>query len=554
MKPSLRIIPLGGLGEIGMNMMVIECGNDALIVDCGVKFPESTHHGIDLIIPDFSYVLKIKDKIRGVLLTHGHEDHIGAIPYLLRHIQPRIFGTRFTMALVAEKFKSKRPRDRAQMIRPRLTTVKPNQKMKFGCFQVEFLQVSHSIIEGMGLVIDTPQGRVVHTGDFKIDDDPYHGKRVTLKKFAEIGNKGVTLLMSDSTNVEREGKSLSEDQIKKEIYKICKKAKGRIVFSVFATNIRRIEQMLEIAKQLNRRAFLSGRSIMNNMDVAMRLNLIPKQTIRVLEELDALSSYADDEVVVICTGSQAEFGSSLWRMAKGEHRQVKIGENDLVILSSRFIPGNEKAISHMINDLYRHGAEVLYSHVANVHVSGHAYANELRRMIQAVKPKYFIPVHGEYRHLVRHAQLAKKMKIPEENIFVCENGDRVLFEEGDAERLKPIQADPVFVDGKDIRSAETFVLKDRRQLSETGVIFVLLVRNEKTKAIISGPDLFAKGVLEDRYEKKLVQGAKKHLMDILNKNRGRNIDYQEMLRIETRRFFKREVGKKPVVIPLVINL
>jgi len=547
MKPSLRIIPLGGLGEIGMNMMILECGEDAIIIDCGVMFPESTHYGVDLIIPDFSYILQIQHKIRGLLLTHGHEDHIGAVPYLLRYINPPIYGSRFTLALLASKFQEHQFKSR-----PRLFRVQPEQKIRLGCFGVAFLPVNHSIIESSGLVIDTPAGRIIHTGDFKLDAD--HQKQEVLQRFEAAGKKGALLLLSDSTNVEREGKPRSDAQIKDELFKICKGAKRRIIFSVFATNICRIEQVLEIAGQLGKRVFLSGRSIENNVALARELKFIAPQTASVIADLRQMARHRPEKTIVMCTGSQAEFRSALWRISINEHSQVSASPGDIVILSSRFIPGNEKEISHLINNLYRRGAEVFYAQVAPVHVSGHAYAEELRRMIRAVNPKFFIPVHGEYRHLVRHGQLARGVGVAQKHIYVCENGDCMEFTDGKAFRRKKVSASLVFVDGKDIRGAETFVLKDRQELSETGVIFVLLIRDQKKQSIIAGPDFFAKGVLFEKDEEILLKRAKDHLLRMMKTFPHQAYDLQKEIRIQTRLFFKKTIGKKPVVMPLVIDL
>lgn len=548
MKSSLSILFLGGLGEIGMNMMVIEYGNDALIVDCGVMFPQSSHFGMDLLIPDFSYVQKIKHKIRGLLLTHGHEDHIGAVPRLLQKINVPIYGSKFTLALVESKFKDQEDKPRLKLHRMHL-----NQKVKLGQFTVEFLPVSHSIVDGMGLAIQTPQGTIIHTADFKIDDDPYHGKRITLKKFEEYGKKGVLALLSDSTNVEKTGKSLSEEQIKKELHKLMKPAKGRIIFSVFATNIRRIEQILEIAQKLNRRVILSGRSIENNVPLAIRHGFITSKTASVLRDLDDIGDYRPEQLIVACTGSQAEFGSALWRMSLGEHRQVKINNSDTVILSSKFIPGNEKDISNMINDLCRHGAQVLYEKVARVHVSGHAYAGELKQMIKAVKPHFLIPVHGEYRHLVQHAQLGESMGIPPENIFVSENGNRIVFTKKRAQWGEGVAANPVFVDGTHTREIETSVLKDRRQMSETGMIVAILIRQRQSKRILSGPHLVTRGVV-DKHQRGLLKRAELHVRTTLKRKMSRSSNLEEDLRLTTRRFFKKELGKKPVVIPFIIDL
>ncbi|MBI2646003.1 MAG: ribonuclease J [Deltaproteobacteria bacterium] len=497
---DLLFTPLGGLGEIGMNMMVLESASDALIIDCGVMFPDSRDYGVDLILPDFSYLEKIKHKIRALLLTHGHEDHIGAVP---------------------------------------------NQKIKLGVFSVEFLQVTHSIVDGMGLAIHTPQGTVIHTADFKIDSGSYRGKKITLQKFQEYGKRGVTLLLSDSTNVEHQGKSLSEEQIHQELEKICRKAPGRIIFSVFATNIRRMEQVLQIALKFKRRVVLLGRSIETNVPIAVDQGFIGAKEASALIDMQDIDEVHPEQLMVICTGSQAEEHSALWRMSQGEHKHIRISKGDWVILSSKFIPGNEKAISRLINNLYRRGAEVFYEKVANVHISGHAYAQELRQMIEAVKPRFFIPVHGEYRHLVRHNQLAQSLKISPHHIFVCENGDRILFSNGKAQRLEPLEFHPILIQSEGKGHLETEVLKERRQLSQTGVVCII-----KTG---EGLHIYSRGVLGELENKSMTKRLKEHLLKFLKNTKSSGLELQEELRLQTRRFFKEELGIKPVVLPVLLE-
>ncbi len=536
---DLLFTPLGGLGEIGMNMMVLETASDALIIDCGVMFPDSRDYGVDLILPDFSYLEKIKHKIRGLLLTHGHEDHIGAVPYLLRHMRPKIYGSSFTLALLKSKLE-----EEELPFAVSFQEAKPNQKFKLGVFQVEFLQVTHSIVDGMGLAIHTPQGIVIHTADFKIDSGSYRGKRLTLQKFQEYGKKGVTLLLSDSTNVEHEGKSLSEAQIHQELEKICNKVQGRIIFSVFATNIRRMEQILEIALKFKRRVVLMGRSIETNVPIAIDLGFIHSKAAAALIDAQEMEDYRPEQLIVICTGSQAEERSALWRMSLGEHKQIRIEKGDSVILSSKFIPGNEKAISRLINNLYRKGAEVFYEKVANVHISGHAYARELRQMLDAVKPRFFIPVHGEYRHLVRHGQLARSQKIPPHHIFVCENGDQILFSKGKAQHLEPLEFQPLLIQSEGKGHIETEVLKERRQLSQTGMVCVILGKSLS---------IYTKGILPEAESKSTIKRLKDHLLKFLKRTQSSGPELQEELRLQTRRFFKEELGIKPVVLPILLE-
>lgn len=547
MKPDLLFIPFGGLGEIGMNMMVLECGEDAIIIDCGVMFPESVAFGVDLIIPDFSYLKKNEHKIRGLILTHGHEDHIGAVPFLLKKVQiPKIWGSSFTLALLKSKF----PEHKITF--SELHEGKIHKKIKLGIFTIEFLQVSHSIVEGMGLAIETPQGIVIHTADFKIDTLPYRGKRITLDTFKEYGKKNVLLLLSDSTNVEREGKSLTEDEIRKELFQSFKKSPGRIIFSVFATNVRRIEGVLEDALKLGRKVAISGRSMETIVPIARQLKFISPSVAHALIPIESIRNYDPQKLIILCTGSQAEERSALWRIAQGEHRHIRIQSLDTVILSSKFIPGNEKAISQLINNLYRKGAEVLYEKVAQVHVSGHAYQDELKQMIKAVKPRFFIPIHGEYRHLVRHGRLAQEMNISNERIFVCENGNRIQFQNNVALRLDPLEVNRTFVNSERVIFREVQMIKERRQLSEAGIIFVIVVRDQKK--ILIGPNFFTKGVIKEEEHQSLLQKAKNHIIQLLNTSKSLEHDLYEEIRVETRRFFKNELGIKPIVLPILLNL
>ncbi|OGQ13943.1 MAG: hypothetical protein A3B70_08230 [Deltaproteobacteria bacterium RIFCSPHIGHO2_02_FULL_40_11] len=545
----LQITPLGGLGQIGMNMMVIETAQDALIIDCGVMFPESKNLGVDLIIPDFSYLQKIKHKVRALLLTHGHEDHIGAVPFLLNHLQTKIYGSRFTLALLKHKLtehgKSK----------TKLHVVQPHELIQAGCFKIEFLQVTHSIVDGMGIAIQTPMGTMIHTADFKLDDHPYHGRSITLQKFKEYGKKGVLLLMSDSTNVEREGKALSETKIAHEIEKICKTAKKKIIFSVFATNIRRIEQMFEIALRLNRKVVLSGRSLETNVPIAIQEGFISKKAASVLMDLDDLDALEPKKTMIICTGSQAEERSALARIAIREHRLIQVEKEDCVILSSRFIPGNEKAISDLLNNLCRQGADVYYDKVADVHVSGHAHASELRRMIGAVKPKYFLPVHGEYRHLVRHSKLAQGMKIKKENVFVCENGEPLIFHDVNrVQKGQKMNLERVFVENEGLDDLKLDVIRNRKKLSFSGIVFVCLVRDKKTKKLLSPPYIWTMGVFDEVQHAAFLKKAHHYIFQVADQYAGPSTDFSEEVRLQTRRFFKRKTGKKPIVKPIVIDI
>src|SRR5512137_1081612 len=457
---GLKITPLGGLGEIGLNMMLFEYGNDLIIVDCGLMFPEPHMLGIDLVIPDITCLLHRKESIRGIFLTHGHEDHIGALPYILREINPPIYGTALTLGFVSEKLKEFDLDDTVSLVR-----VKPRERVAAGCFSIEFIRVAHSIVDGCAFAIHTPEGVVIHTGDFKIDHTPVDGELTDLATFARYGEQGVLALLSDSTNVEREGYTLSERLVGEAFHDIFPKCPERIIVAAFSSNIHRVQQVVEAAARSGRKVLLNGRSMIANVRIARELGYlrIPDEILIDLKELPRLPK---EEVCMITTGSQGEPMSALTRIAMDDHKQIKLERGDTVILSSRFIPGNEKTISDLINHLYRRGAEVFHEKVSEVHVSGHASQEELKLMLNLVRPRFFIPVHGEYRHLVKHAQLAERVGISRERCILAVNGEVVEFSGERCSITGSVESGRVFVDGKGIGDVGDVVLKDRRHLSE----------------------------------------------------------------------------------------
>ncbi|WP_088536842.1 ribonuclease J [Geobacter sp. DSM 9736] len=549
---TLKIIPLGGLGEIGLNMALFEYGEDIIIIDCGLMFPEPYMLGIDLVIPDISYLLERADRIRGLFLTHGHEDHIGAIPFLLRDINPPIYGTALTLGFVREKLKEFRLDEDAC-----LNVVRPRQKVQAGCFEVEFIRVAHSIVDGCGLAIGTPEGVVIHTGDFKIDQTPVDGELTDLVTFARYGEEGVLALMSDSTNVEREGYTLSEKLVGDAFDEIFPQCGGRIIVAAFSSNIHRVQQVVDAAARWRRKVLLNGRSMVANVQIARDLGYlrIPDDLLIDLRDLPRLPK---EEVCMITTGSQGEPMSALTRIAMDDHKQIRLEAGDTVILSSRFIPGNERTISDLINHLYRRGAEVYHEKVSEVHVSGHASQEELKLMLNMVRPRYFIPVHGEYRHLVKHAQLAQKVGIGRDNCILAVNGDVITFSGGRGWIDEGIETGRVFVDGKGIGDVGEIVLKDRRHLSQDGLVIVIIGINQATGEIIYGPDIVSRGfVFEDESQEFLDETRKTVLDTLAAKNVEVLADWNEVkqeVRRVLRRFFNKTLERRPVILPLILEM
>ena len=549
---GLKIIPLGGLGEIGLNMAVFEYGEDIIVVDCGLMFPEPYMLGIDLVIPDISYLRERADRVRGIFLTHGHEDHIGALPFVLPELAVPVYGTALTLGFVREKLKEY---DLDQLTE--LAVVKPREKVKAGVFEVEFIRVSHSIVDGCGLAIRSPQGVVIHTGDFKLDQTPVDGELTDLVTFARYGEEGVLALMADSTNVEREGYTLSEKLVGDAFHEIFPHCPGRIIVAAFSSNIHRVQQVVEAAAAHGRKVLLNGRSMIANVRIARELGYlrIPEDILIDLKELPHLPK---EGVCMITTGSQGEPMSALTRIAMDDHKQIKLEQGDTVILSSRFIPGNEKTISDLINHLYRRGAEVIHEKVSEVHVSGHASQEELKLMLNLVRPRFFIPVHGEYRHLVKHAQLAQKVGIARERCILAVDGDVVTFNGEGCAITGSVEAGRVFVDGKGIGDVGDVVLKDRKHLSEDGMVVVIIAINQATGEIIYGPDIVSRGfVFEDESQEYLDEARKLVLDTLANVSievRGDWGEVKQEVRRILRRFFNKTIERRPVILPLILEM
>ena len=548
----LKIIALGGLGEIGLNMMVFEYANTMFIVDAGLMFPEDYMLGVDFVIPDMDYIRLHKDRIAAIVLTHGHEDHIGALPYLLRETDAPVFGTPFTLGLVRHKLEEL---DLATSTA--LHEISPDETLKLGPFKLEFIRVGHSVVDGVGIAIHTPLGLIVHTGDFKIGGAPVGGMITDVNRFARCGENGVLALLSDSTNVEREGHTISDKQIAETFDQIAGRSPGRIIVALFASNIARIQMIVDIARKIDRKVVINGRSIEVSVDIAQALgHLEIPEEMRV--NVDQVAAYSDEELVIITTGSQGEPMSALARMAAGSHKQIKIRSGDTVILSSKFIPGNERAIAKIINHLYKRRAEVIYEKISDIHVSGHAFREELKLMINLTKPKYFIPIHGEYRHLILHARLAEEVGIAVDHILLAENGQIVEFDRNGGRVAGQIDTGRVLVDGKGIGDVGRSVLKERRILSEEGLVAVTMAFDEETGIIIYGPEIVSRGFVFETETGHLVQDAQCVVLEVVEEINPDHKNRIEIIRTELkkalRQYFFFTIGRRPVILPFILEI
>ncbi|MBW2031111.1 MAG: ribonuclease J [Deltaproteobacteria bacterium] len=546
----VKIIPLGGVGEIGLNMLVLACEDYMLIIDAGLMFPEEYMPGVDIVIPDFQFLRENRDKVRSVILTHGHEDHIGAMPFFLQEINIPVYGTSFTIELLKEKLKEHR-----LLGETTLQKVRAGEKTRFGPLTVEYIKVNHSTVDGVGLAIHTPEGIIIHSGDFKIDRTPVDGNSTDLRRFAHYGKKDVLLLLSDSTNAEKEGFTLSEREVRRTLDELFKTCQGRLIIAVFASNILRIQQVLKLAVAYNRRVLFSGKSMRMNVKIAKEEGFIQIPPELEINERD-VDRIPGEQVVIITTGSQGEPMSSLTRMAHNRHKGLKIKEGDTVVLSSRFIPGNEKAITKIINNLYRMGAEVVYEKVSDIHSSGHAYREELKMMLNMVKPKYFIPVHGEYRHLVKHIQLAEEWGMPRERLILAENGTSILIQDGVLSIGERVPTGRVFVDGKGIGDVDELVLRDRRRLSGDGVVIALLALDEQTGGIVYGPDIISRGFVFEDQGGFILDEAKNAVLEVLEEIvADKPIEWGDLepkIKKRLKRLFYKIIERRPLVLPIVI--
>jgi ribonuclease J len=550
-EPAVRLIPLGGLGEIGLNMMLIESGDDLIAVDCGLMFPDDELPGIDHVIPDFTYALARRSGFRAVVLTHGHEDHIGALPYLLREAEVPVYGTPLTLALVAERLREHGLAETADL-RP----IRPRQRFEAGPFSIEPIRVTHSIADGIGLAIDTPAGTIVHTGDFKLDPSPLDGEPPDYRRFAELGEQGVLVLCSDSTNVERPGHTPSEMDVGQALGARFDAASGRIIVATFASHIHRIQQVLTLAARTGRRVALLGMSMQKNVTIAAELGYlrVPDGIIVPLEELGELPARRQ---VILSTGSQGEPNSALALMAAGEHKYVRVERGDLVIVSARVIPGNERTISRVVNALYRLGAEVLYEDNAFVHVSGHASQEDLKLMFNLTRPRYFIPVHGEYRHLLAHARLAESVGITADRVFLIEDGMGVEVSPTEARAAGPFPAGRVLVDGKSVGDIGAVVLRDRQLLAEDGLVAVSIAV-DRHGTVVAGPEIASRGFVYVKENEPLFEEMKKVVLAALAERDPDAPSDRELIgttvRSAVRHFINQRFRRRPVVLPIVLEV
>ena len=552
-KPRLKIIPLGGLHEVGKNITVFQYDNEMIVVDCGLSFPEDDMLGVDLVIPDITYIIKNQEKLKGMVITHGHEDHIGSVPYFLKQVNTPIYGTRLTLGLIKNKLEEHRLVDSTK-----LNEVNPGETIKLGKhFKVEFIQSSHSIPDSVMLAIHTPVGTVLHTGDFKVDYTPMDGKIMDFGRLAELGNKGVLALMSDSTNAERKGFTMSESTVGEVFEKLFLNCTKRIVVATFASNVHRIQQIVNSAVKYGRKIAVCGRSMINMITTARELGYIECPD-NLFIDIDMINNYTDDQLLIITTGSQGETMSALTRMASGTHRKVKITPNDLVIISANPIPGNEKNVSKVIDSLMQIGAEVVYSALEDVHVSGHACQEEQKLILALTKPKYFIPVHGEYRHLIAHSETAKLMGVPKENIFKLENGKILEMDKNSAEFTGMVQSGIILVDGLGIGDVGNVVLRDRQHLSQDGLIIVVLTMNGGSGEVIAGPDVISRGFVYVRESENVMDEIKAVVRHEVHKCEEQGIrdwaTIKNSIRENLRDYIFSKTKRNPMIIPIVMEI
>ena len=548
---KVKIIPLGGLHEIGKNLTVVEYRDDIIIIDCGMTFPEDEMLGIDVVIPDVTYLENNKHKIRGLVLTHGHEDHIGAIPYVLRKLDLDIYGTGLTIGLLENKLKEHR------LSKDKLHVVNAGDVVKLGKMEVEWINVNHSIPDACALAIKTPLGYVYHSGDFKVDFTPISGKPINLTRIAEIGEKGVIAMIGESTNVLRPGYTMSESKVGETFNRLFQNLQdNRIIIATFASNVHRVQQIINSAEKYGRKVVLSGRSMVNVTETARRLGQfrVKKDTLVDIRDMD---KYDDSEIVLITTGSQGEPMSALTRIAYGEHRKIQLTPNDAIILSATPIPGNENAVTKVINRLLERGAKVIYETLSEIHVSGHACQEELKLILSLVKPKYFIPAHGEVRHLMKHAKIATQMGMPEENIFIMENGNCLEISQKEAKLVGDVPSGNILVDGLGVGDVGNIVLRDRRHLSEDGLIIVVITITKEGK-VVSGPDIISRGFVYVRESEDLIEDAKNVVRKILNDDSRDNLkDWNGLksdIRDNLRSYIFKNTKRNPMILPIIMEV
>ena len=552
-RTPVRIIPLGGLNEIGKNMTVFECCNDMFILDCGLAFPDMDMPGVDIVIPDFTYVEGNKDKIRGIVITHGHEDHIGGLAYLLKKINVPIYGTRMTLGLIEGKLE-----EHGLLKQAKLIEVEPRTTVRMGCMAVEFIKVNHSIPGAVGMAIHTPAGIIVHTGDFKVDFSPIDDEIIDLARFGELGSRGVLALMADSTNAERTGFTCSERTVGGSFEKLFKRAEGkRIIIATFSSNVHRVQQIIDQAKNYNRKVAVFGRSMVHVIEKATELGYlkVPKG---IMIDIDEMNRYPDDQIVLVTTGSQGEPLSALTRMAMNSHKKVTITPNDFIIISAKPIPGNEKYVTRVVNELMKSGAEVIYESMYEVHVSGHACQEELKLIQALTKPKFFIPVHGEYKHLVKHAEIAKSMGMPSDHIIISKIGD-VIETGGNSMRIvSQVPAGRVMVDGLGVGDVGSIVLRDRKHLSQDGLIIVVIGIERAANAVVAGPDIISRGFVYVRESEELMDEARSVMTTVLDNCNARDLKEWGTLKTKLRDvlsdFIYAKTKRSPMILPIIMEV
>lgn len=551
-KDKIRIIPLGGLGEIGKNMTALEYKDEIIVIDCGLAFPDEDLYGIDIVIPDVTYLIKNSNKVKGFIITHGHEDHIGALPYILRQINIPIFSTKLTLGLIENKLSEHNILNDCT-----LNEIEIGKMLEIGNFKVEFIRNNHSIPDSCSIAIHTSIGIIVHSGDFKIDFTPIDGKVMDLQRYAQIGKKGVLLLMADSTNALHKGYTMSEKTVGEKLEQLFRKATGRVIVSTFASNVHRLQQISDCSIKNGRRIAFSGRSMEKISEVSMNLGylFIPKEMIISLEEIN---NYPNNEITIVTTGSQGESMAALTRIAASTHKYIKIQKDDMVIISATPIPGNEKAVSNVINDLTEKGANVIYKSIEDIHVSGHACEQELRLIQALLKPKFFVPVHGEYRHLSVHSKIAQSTGVKEGNTFILENGDVFEMSKNTAKVVGKVPSGRVLVDGMGIGDVGNMVLRDRKNLAEDGIITVVVGIDRRNRTIISGPDIISRGFVYVRNSEELIEDVRNLVFEVVEKCLNNNItqwaEIKNSIRREVDKFVYIKMKRKPMILPVIVEL
>lgn len=548
----LKIIPLGGLGEIGKNMTAFEYKDEIIVIDCGLAFPDEDLYGIDMVIPDVTYLINNKDKVKGIFITHGHEDHIGGLPYVLKQINVPVYGTKLTLGLIEGKLK-----EHTMLSDCTLNIVDPGELIQLELFKIEYIRNNHSIPDSCSIALHTPIGIVVHSGDFKVDFTPIDGRVMDLQRYAQLGKKGVLLLMADSTNALHRGYTMSEKKVGETLENLFMKATGRVIVSTFASNVHRLQQISDCSIKNNRKIAFSGRSMENISEVAIALGylFIPEDMII---SLDEIKNYPNDKITIVTTGSQGESMAGLSRIAASTHRKIQIEEGDMVIISATPIPGNEKAVSNVVNDLIAKGANVIYKSIEDIHVSGHACEQELRLIQALLKPRFFIPVHGEYRHLITHAKIAQSMGVDRENTFILDNGDVLELSKNKGKVTGKVPFGRILVDGMGVGDIGNMVLRDRKNLAENGIITVVVAIDRRNKIIISGPDIVSRGFVYVRNSEELIDEVRNIVTNVVEKCLEKNItqwaEIKNGIRREVDNFVYTKMKRKPMILPVIVEL